>query len=273
MITTPAADHLTHLFADRTRPLLGAYWPAGFPSAAGGVEALRAFAAEGADILEVGAPHTHPHLDGPAITEAHRHALDHGYEVGDTLDTIWQLTATPGTAVVLMSYWEPVRQYGATRFAFDLAHAGAAAAMIPDLPEEYADVWHLAMRTAGLHTPRFVPWHTTTGDFAALTQATGWLYAAAAPDPTGYQGDLDLTTFAGHAARIRRAAPRTPLVAGIGVSTPARARALAPLVDGIVIGSPLIRAALEQPGAPGIKEAARTVGRFTDALTAASGPR
>ena len=266
-MTNPAAEHLRHLFASRRRPLLGTFWPAGYPDRTAAVTHLRSFASNGASILEVGLPHHSAYLDGPTIRDAHQQAIAAGFRTDDLFDTVWQLASTPQAAVVVMTYWEPVADYGPLRFAFDLAQCGAACALIPDIPEAEMANWRSATEQAGLLNPQFVPWVTNARELDRIAgSATGWLYAPVSDRPTGHQGDLPLAHFRQRAAQLRAAVSHTPLVAGIGVSTPAHARALAPHVDGIVIGSPLIRAAQEAGAHRAGTAAAALVRDFADAL-------
>lgn len=163
-----------------------------------------------------------------------------------------------------MSYFEPVRHFGPERFAHELAEAGAAGAMIPDLRGSAAAEWHALAKAAGIHTPQFV---SRSDDDAELGQAaasaSGWIYAPAADAHTGYQGDLDIPGLQAFTNRLR-ARTSQPVVAGIGISTPSRAAAVAPYVDGVVIGSPLVRPLLN--GGEGLDHAVNQLRSFADAL-------
>ncbi|UYM26320.1 tryptophan synthase subunit alpha [Streptomyces albus] len=77
--------------------------------------------------------------------------------------------------------------------------------------------------------------------------ASGWLYAPASTAPTGYRGPLDLDGLEASVRRLRSVTP-LPVVAGVGISTPALAAAVSPMVDGIVVGSPVLRALAADPG-------------------------
>ncbi|MFD4529925.1 tryptophan synthase subunit alpha [Streptomyces sp. NPDC058470] len=261
---TPAATGLTALLAHRQRPALGAFLPAGFPNWTAGIEALRAFTRHGADFLEVGVPHHTPSLDGPDIAAAYTQALGQGARMAHVFSTIRLAASSTAVPVVAMSYWAPVLDFGVTRFAQDLAQAGAAGAMIPDLPVAEAGEWTDAARKAGLHTPQFAPRSAGDDQLAAITAAaSGWIYAPAAAAPTGYQGDLDLPALDAFTTRLR-SYTSLPVVGGIGISTPQRAGQVAPYVDGVVIGSPLVRPLLEGP--VGLDGAVEQVRAFAHAL-------
>jgi tryptophan synthase alpha chain len=266
---TPAAAALDRLLTGRRRPALGAFLPAGFPNWTAGIEALRAFARHGADFLEIGVPNRSPAFDGPVITAAYAQALDQGARMPHLFSTVRLAASTTGVPVVVMSYWNPVVQFGVESFLRSLAQAGAAGAMIPDLPEAQAEGWHAAATSAGLHTPRFAPRQIDDPALERVAStASGWVYAPAADAPTGFQGDLDIAGLHRFTTRLRQHID-LPVVAGIGVSTPLRAAQVAPYVDAVVIGSPLVRPLLDHPGrGGGLGQAVEQIEAFAGALRA-----
>lgn len=113
------------------RSALIAYLPAGFPTVDGGIEAAKAVFAGGADIVEIGLPHSDPVLDGPVIQTADDIALRGGVKIADVLRTVREAHAATGKPVLVMTYWNPVDRYGVERFTAELAEAGGAAASCP----------------------------------------------------------------------------------------------------------------------------------------------
>lgn len=242
---TPNAAALTDLLTSSRRPALGAFLPAGFPNWTAGIDTLAQFAHHGADFLEVGVPVHTPALDGPDISEAYATALGQGAAMAHVISTVRLTAANTRKPVVVMSYAERVRDFGPERFAEELAEAGAAGVMIPDLRGEAAAQWHAIAAAAGIHAPQFVSRRDSDAELEqAAATSSGWIYAPAADARTGFQGDLDIPGLRAFTSRLRERA-RQPIVAGIGISTPARASAVAPYVDGIVIGSPLVRPLLK----------------------------
>lgn len=249
------------------------FLPAGFPTWTAGIAALRTFTKSGADFLEVGVPHHSPVYDGPDITAAYVQALEQGTRMAHVLSTIRLVAASASIPVVAMTYWTPVCEFGIERFAQSLARSGAAGAMIPDLPITEAAAWLDAAREAGIHTPQFAPRSADEEQLRAITEAaSGWVYVPATAAPTGYQGRLDLHALHDYTERLRALTPQ-PLVAGIGISTPERAAEVAPFVDAVVIGSPLVRPLLHTPGARGLDTAVEQVRAFAHALRAPASPR
>lgn len=253
------------------RPVLGAFSMAGFPDYRRGVEALVAYADSGATVLEVGTPAVNPWLDGPAIAAAHCSAIRTGHGVGTTLATVEQVSALTGKAVVVMSYWATVEAHGPRRMARELASAGAAGCLVPDVPGRHVAGWATAAADAGISAPLLVSRESSPAELTATCQAaTGFVYApAVAGQRTGYVAGIDLDSLSSFVASVRRAALTTPVVSGIGVSTPAVAAAVVRQADvaGVVVGSPLIRAFTEG----GMSSAAGLVAEFAASMARTSG--
>ncbi|MGP3987979.1 tryptophan synthase subunit alpha [Streptomyces sp. 3N207] len=259
------ATGLSGLQAEQ-QPVLGAFSVAGFPDERAGVDVLVAYARSGASLLEVGAPAADPWLDGPAIAAAHRQVRRAGYGIGVTLATVRQVSALTGKPVIVMSYWATVLAYGPERAADQLAASGAAGCLIPDVPPESVPAWTAAAAQAGISAPLLAAREASAAELLATCRAaTGFVYApAVAGQRTGYSDGLDLDSLSSFVASVRRAAPTTPVLTGIGISTPALAAGVVrrPGVAGVVIGSPLIRALADG----GVGKAAGLVAEFAAAV-------
>lgn len=258
---TPQSRLLTSILRYQPRPLLAVFLPAGFPHGHH-LDALVAACERGADVLEIGIPTPFPVLDGPVIAAAYRQALAYGTDMRQTLTGIRLASAATHKPIVVMAYWSTVVSYGAERLAWQIATAGAAGMLVPDLPPAHAARWLATASGAGLHTPVFVQRATEL----RLPGAASLVYASAAAARTGYQGALDLPALAGHVREIRRAAPGVPVLAGVGISTPTMARAVVrhAHVDGVVIGTPFVRPLFEVKS--GMGRAADVVGEFATAV-------
>lgn len=233
--------------------------PAGFHTATAERRRLDALARAGADLFEVGLPHDDALLDGPVIQSAYRRALRRGYVLDRALHAVEHAVSLRPT--VLMTYWDPVAHHGPERLARSFADAGAAGIMVVDLPDEAAGAWQRISAAAGLTAPRLAPRTATDQELDTIQQAaSGWLYAPASTAPTGYRGPLDLAALDSALQRVRATGP-LPIVAGIGISTPPLAATVAPLVDAVVIGTPVVRALQQGPEA-----ATATVAAFAGAL-------
>ncbi len=119
------------------RAALVGYLPAGYPDVQGGIDALKVLVDAGCDVIEIGLPYSDPVMDGPTIQAAAQQALESGVRTTDVLRTVEAVAAT-GVPTLVMTYWNPVERYGVERFAADLANAGGAGLITPDLTPDFA---------------------------------------------------------------------------------------------------------------------------------------
>jgi len=228
--------------ADNRAALVG-YLPAGFPSVAGAIEAARAMARAGTDVIEVGLPYSDPLMDGPVIAEAVHRALAGGTRVADTLRTV-EAVAAAGVPVLVMTYWNPVDRYGVCAFARDLAAAGGSGLITPDLTVEEAAPWLAAADEYGLDRVFLVAPSSVDERIAKIAKACrGFVYAASLMGITGTR-DAVSGDAAGLVERVREHTG-LPVAVGLGVSNGAQAAQVAAFADGVIVGSAFVRRLLE----------------------------
>lgn len=248
-----ALDRIFHTARSGQRAALAVYYPVGFPDFEQSLHTLQALA-QYADVVEVGLPFSDPMMDGPTIAQATRQALTSGFRLAHLFTAIREIRASSRAAVLVMTYWQPVAHRGATRFAAELAEAGAAGAIIPDLPLEEAGPWLTAARHHGLHTVPVVAPNASDERLARIcTTAGGMIYAPAVAGVTGHTGPL-ASGLPAFVARLR-ALTGLPISVGIGVSSAAQAHQAAQYADGIIVGSALIRHIQNAPGPRGTRAA------------------
>jgi tryptophan synthase alpha chain len=234
------------------RSALIAYVPVGYPDVPSSIEAMVAAVEAGADAIEVGVPYSDPGIDGPVIQEAVDVAVRAGVGMRDVLRAV-EAVAAAGAVPVVMSYWNPIERYGVDRFATDLAGAGGAGAITPDLiPDEAAD-WIAASDRTGLDRVFLVAPSSTEARLASTTAACrGFVYAASTMGVTGTR------TTVGDAAerlvaRTRAVAPDLAVCVGLGVSNGSQAAEVAAFADGVIVGSAYVRELLDGRGADGVR--------------------
>lgn len=258
-------DHALARSRAEQRAALGLYLPVGYPTRAAGLDALHLMAKH-ADVLQLGVPHTDPVLDGPVIRRAAAQALDAGFRMRDLFDAATELTAAGTTAVLAMSYWKPIEVYGPRAFAEELAAAGVAGVLVPDLPETETETgtgtaaatWQRAARAAGLHTSTLIPPRASDAHLAALGSVTsGLIHVPATPGLTGARRPL--SPYLPHLVRRVRTLTGLPVAVGIGIGTPDQAAQASAYADSVIVGSAVIRRMHAQPGAAAVTaaEAAR----------------
>ena len=227
------------------RSVLVGYLPAGYPSYGGAVAALTAMVRAGVDVVEVGLPYSDPLMDGPTIQAAVDRALAAGTRVADVLRTV-QAVAETGVPVLVMTYWNPVEQYGADRFAADLAAAGGVGAITPDLTPEEAGGWLAATAAHDLDPVFLVAPSSTDARIARIAGLSrGFVYAASTMGVTGARDQVS-NRAPELVARVR-AATKTPVAVGLGVSNGDQAAQVASYADGVIVGSAFVRRLLDAP--------------------------
>ncbi|SFK03806.1 tryptophan synthase subunit alpha [Streptomyces pini] len=234
---------------DEGRAALVGYLPAGFPTVDGGIAACTALLEGGCDIVEVGLPHSDPVLDGPVIQTADDIALRGGVRIADVLRTVRETHAATGAPVLCMTYWNPVDRYGAERFAAELAEAGGAGCILPDLPVEESEVWRKAAEQHGLATVFVVAPSSRDERLARITEAgSGFVYAASLMGVTGTRESVGQE--AQELVRRTRATTDLPVCVGLGVSNARQAAEVAAFADGVIVGSAFVKRLLDHEDDP-----------------------
>ncbi|NDE89129.1 MAG: tryptophan synthase subunit alpha, partial [Micrococcales bacterium] len=134
------ANLIREIRANNQSVLIG-YFPAGYPTLADSVEACLAMLDSGVDVLELGVPYSDPVMDGLVIQQATETALANGFKLSQVFEVIKRIKELSDKPVLVMSYWNPIIQYGVERFAKDLKESGAAGLITPDLIPDEAGQW------------------------------------------------------------------------------------------------------------------------------------
>jgi tryptophan synthase alpha chain len=246
------------------RGALVGYLPVGYPSVEISLRALRALTGEGqsagVDLVEVGIPYSDPMMDGVTIQRAGTRALQRGVRTRDAFAAV-EAVAGAGTPAVVMTYWNLIEHYGPMRFARDLAQAGGAGAITPDLTPDEAEEW-FAVSDAHDLDRIFLVSPSSTDDRLARTVAAcrGWVYATSVMGVTGARAQTS-SAAPTLVSRIR-AADRSAMVGvGLGVSDGTQARQVTAYADAVVVGSALVKTLLdaEDAGRPDDLSRLRTV--------------
>ena len=239
------------------RGVLVGYLPAGVPSVDGGIAALTAMVSGGVDVVEVGLPYSDPVLDGPVIQTAVDRALAAGTTTAGVLRTV-EAVARSGVPVLVMTYWNPVEQYGVDRFAADLAAAGGAGLITPDLTPEEAGPWLAAAERHRLD-PVFLVAPSSTDERIARISALcrGFVYATSVLGVTGVRAAT--SDRAPRLVSRVRAATDKPVCVGLGVSSGEQAAEVAGYADGVIVGSAFVRRVLDAPSPAAAADAVRVL--------------
>lgn len=244
------ADVLALTKAENRAALIG-YLPVGYPDVPTSIEAMQAMVAGGADVIEVGVPYSDPGMDGPTIQAAVDPAVRAGVGMADVLAAVTAVRQA-GAVPVVMSYWNPIFRYGIERFAADLAAAGGAGAITPDLIPDEAGDWLAASDACDLDRVFLVAPSSTDARLVSTTAACrGFVYAASTMGVTGSRAAVG-DTAASLVGRVRALAPSIAVCVGLGVSNADQAAEVAGFADGVIVGTAFVRRLLDSPDAAGV---------------------
>ena len=218
-------------------PALVAFLTAGYPSAARFREHLLAVAA-GSDVIEIGVPFTDPMADGVTIQRSSQAALKQGVSLKWILGEL-RAMQRPSTPLVLMSYLNPLLQYGYERLAVDAAAAGVCGFIVPDLPFDEGADFRSALHAEGIALVQMVTPVTTAARLTEVCAASeGFVYAVTMTGITGRNVAVPEEVLH-YLARVK-AASTAPVCAGFGIRSREQVERFRGHVDGVIVGSALV---------------------------------
>lgn len=226
--------------ANGRKTLIG-YFPAGYPTFEESLEACIAICESGVDILELGVPYSDPVMDGPVIQEATEIALANGFKLRQIFELVSAITIRVDTPVLVMTYWNPVIQFGVRRFAEELKAAGGAGLITPDLIVDEASDWleisdALDLERVFLATPSSSQERINT----VAEVSRGFVYAVSTMGITGARQDLDAAARS-VVSKVRIADSNQNVAVGIGISTAAQVSEVNSYADGAIVGSVFVK--------------------------------
>ncbi len=218
------------------------YFPAGYPSIEQSVEAAIAMCKNGVDVLELGVPYSDPVMDGPVIQEATEVALANGFKLKNVFDVVRAIKEQVDTPVLVMTYWNPVVQYGVEKFADDLQNAGGAGLITPDLiPDEGADWIQAAIDKRLDRVFLAAPTSSPKRLESACANSQGFVYAVSTMGITGARDEVDQLARK-VVAGVRAADSEQTTAVGIGISTAKQVAEVNEYADGAIVGSAFVKA-------------------------------
>lgn len=224
--------------------------------------AVRAAAANGADLIELGIPFSDPTAEGPVIQGANLRALKGGVTTDKIFAFVKELRQDVKLPMVFMTYANVVFSYGAEKFISTCKEIEIDGLILPDLPyeekEEFLPVCHkYGVDLISLIAP------TSENRIAMIAkEAEGFLYIVSSLGVTGTRSEIktDLSSI----VKVVRQNTSIPCAIGFGISTPEQARKMADIADGAIVGSAIIKL-LEKYG----KDAPSYIGDYVKEMKAA----
>ena len=213
----------------------------------------------GADLIELGIPFSDPTAEGPVIQGANLRALSGGVTTDKIFDLVRDLRTDIDIPLVFMTYANVVFSYGAEKFISTCKEIGINGLILPDLPYEERDEFEPVCKKYGIALiPLIAP--TSENRISMIAKAAeGFIYVVSSLGVTGERSEI--TTDIGAIVKIIREKTDLPCAVGFGISTPERAKKMAALSDGAIVGSAIIKI-IEKYG----KDSAPYVGEFVKAM-------
>ena len=216
------------------------YIMAGDPDFETSLELVMGLPAAGVDIIELGLPFTDPMADGPTIQLAGGRSLTSGMTLMKTLEMARIFRENDdSTPIVIMGYYNPIYSYGVEQFLIDAKSSGIDGLIVVDLPPEEDEELCIPAQAAGINFIRLATPTTDENRLPKVLQNTsGFVYYVSITGITG-AAEAQATDVGPEVARIQKDSG-LPVVVGFGINTPEKAKAIAEVADGAVVGSAIV---------------------------------
>ena len=201
--------------------------------------AVRAAVEGGADLIELGIPFSDPTAEGPVIQGANLRALRGGVTTDKIFAFVKELRKDVSVPLVFMTYANVVFSYGTERFAAACREIGIDGLILPDVPYEEKGDFLPACRQYGIELIALIA-PTSENRIAKIAKdAEGFLYIVSSLGVTGMRSEIQ-TDLSAIVAAVRQNTT-IPCAIGFGISTPAQAKKMAGLADGVIVGSAIVK--------------------------------
>ena len=266
-MTDTRIDRRFKACADAGRPALVTFITAGDPDLQTSQALLNALPAAGADVIELGMPFSDPMAEGIPIQLGNQRALAAGHTMDKTLDMVREFRKQDqDTPIILMGYYNPIYVRDPKVFVQVAKDAGVDGFIIVDIPAEADDELCIPALEAGLNFIRLAT--PTTDDKrlpAVLANTSGFVYYVSVTGITGERNELPPNLI--DSVQWLRGQTDLPICIGFGISGPETAAKLAPVADGLIVGSAIVRRIAEHSDPAKARDAvAEFVGELRTAI-------
>src|SRR3954465_12042809 len=250
------------------RKALMPFITAGDPDLAFTAAVLKEVIGRGSHMCEVGIPYSDPIADGPVIQASYTRALAHKIKLADILKTLGEVASQVKAPLVTMVSYAIVYRHGLEKYVDDATKHGLAGLIVPDLPVEESPQLAAICRKRDISLIQLVTPTTPRSRAIRIAEtSTGFLYYVSVAGITGERTALppELVDNVGWL----RTQTDLPICIGFGISQPEHVKLLAPVADGLIVGSAIVRrmaTAAEQPRERVLKEVGDYVAELLAAL-------
>lgn len=201
-------------------------------------ETIQLLEQAGSSAIEIGVPFSDPVADGPVIEQAGLRALAKNVSLSKILDSLKSIeTEVP---LVIMTYFNPVYQFGIENFVAALENTAVKGLIIPDLPKEHEAYIKPFITDKDICLVPLVSLTTPISRQKELVvDAEGFIYAVAINGVTGkenaYSNQLD------HHLETLSKLTDIPVLTGFGISTLTDVERFNKVSAGVIVGSKIVR--------------------------------
>lgn len=235
-----AIDLLFQRLKSEERKALMPFVTAGDPNIEATGMILDSLAGAGADLCEIGIPYSDPIADGPVIQASYQRALDSGFKLQQAFDLGTEKSSSVEMPLVTMVSYAIIHRIGLGEYVRRAKAAGYSGAIVPDLLVEEASEFSNLCRDSDFNLIQLVtPTTPKQRQVEIAKSSSGFLYYVSVTGITGERNALpeDLTEN----VRWLRSQTDLPICIGFGISGPETAAQLAPVADGLIVGSAIVR--------------------------------
>ncbi|MEQ9667341.1 tryptophan synthase subunit alpha [Coleofasciculus sp. G2-EDA-02] len=226
---------------------------AGDPDLVTTAQALRVLDKSGADMIELGVPYSDPLADGPMIQAAATRALKRGVRLDDVLAIAQEVTPDLKAPIILFMYYNPILNRGIEVFLKQIAAAGIAGLVVPDLPLEEAESLIQPATEIGIEVVLLVaPTSPKARIDAIAKKSQGFIYLVSVTGVTGMRSQV--ASSVPDLLEQMRAVTDKPIGVGFGISQPEQARQVKQWgADAVIVGSAFVKRLAEGTPTEGLK--------------------
>ncbi len=217
-----------------------AFLTAGDPSIEKSEEYIGRLIDGGADVIEIGIPFSDPIAEGPVIQAANIRSLSAGCDLSKVFTLAENVRKKyPDTAIVFLTYLNPVYKYGADEFFAKCEQIGVDGIIVPDMPFEEKGEIAGAAKAHGIDIISLIA--PTSEDRIKLIakQAEGYIYIVSSMGVTGMRSEIK-TDIKSIVEAVRKYSDK-PTAVGFGINKPEQAAKYSAIADGVIVGSAIVK--------------------------------
>lgn len=231
-------NRINQLFNTHPQGLLSIYFCAGHPTLESTATIIRTLEKNGVSMVEIGIPFSDPMADGVVIQNAATQALRNGMSLRLLFDQLKEIRSDVKIPLVLMSYLNPILQFGFELFCQECSKCGIDGVIIPDLPfKEYQEGFRQIAEQYDIRIIMLITPETSLNRIRDIDNNTnGFIYMVSSAATTGVQKDFN-TAKLEYFQRIHQMRLQNPRLIGFGISNRQTFEAACQCSSGGIIGS------------------------------------